>query len=439
MRFTQPGPYFLAFLLALSIPTLGCGRGASEEEQDQASIEQGAEQEEEEGTFDSGDQTAAKDPEVPTRRIEVIEPEDGDDIGADPVLDERERRLAERQAELDARERRLRELREPRESPRVAQAPARPAPEPREPKREPKVAAPEPREPEERQARAPRPAPPVERPAKKPVERPAEPEETEIAENAENAENDDIDVRDAENTDRNDRADRNDRDERADREREQEEQALREEREARRREEDRTDRTDRTERTEERSERSERSERPEPETSSVPAGTVMEAQFLEGVSSESSEPGDIFRARIANDVTTGRGVAIPAGSEVIGVVTEAVATRKVGGRAKLAVKFTDLVLPSGSTVPIRASFVEQGRSQTGKDAATIGGSAAGGAVIGRILNRKDRSRGAVIGAIIGAAAGTILASRTPGEEVSIPEGTVVNLRLDDGVEVRRRR
>ena len=409
MRFTQPGPYFLAFLLALSIPTLGCGRGA-EEEQDQVSIDQ------EEGTFDSGDQTAAKDPEIPTRRIEAIEPEAGDDAGADPVLDERERRLAERQAELDARERRVRELNQEEESPRVAQVPA-----PRKPERKPELAKPEPRKQEERQARAPRPAPPV--------ERPAEPEETEIAEiaenaeaaeNAENTEADDVDVRDAEDTGR------------ADREREQEQQVLREEREARRREEDRTDRT-------ERSERSERSERPEPETSSVPAGTVMEAQFLESVSSESSEPGDIFRARIANDVTTGGGVAIPAGSEVIGVVTEAVAARKVGGRARLAVKFTDLVLPSGSTVPIRASFVEQGRSQTGKDAATIGGSAAGGAVIGRILNRKDRSRGAVIGAIIGAAAGTILASRTPGEEVSIPEGTVVNLKLDDEVEVRRRR
>ena len=434
MRFTQPGPYFLALLLALSIPTLGCGRGA-EEEQDQVSIEQ------EDGTFDSGDQTAAKDPEVPTRRIEVAEPETGDDIGADPVLDERERRLAERQAELDARERRLRELKQQEEPSREARVAERPAPKP-EP-REPKVAAPEPREREERQARAPRPAPPVERPARKPVERPAEPEETEVAE-VEDAEarreRETARQREAENerAERDAREARDAETDRAEREREREERALREEREARRREEERAERTEREERSEP-SERSERSETETPRTASVPAGTVMEAQFLEGVSSESSEPGDIFRARIANDVTTGRGVAIPAGSEVIGVVTEAVPTRKVGGRARLAVKFTDLVLPSGGTVPIRASFVEEGRSQTGKDAATIGGAAAGGAVLGRILNRKDRSKGGVIGAIIGAAAGTILASRTPGEEVSITEGTVVNLKLDDGIEIRRRR
>lgn len=371
MRFTQPGPYFLALLLALSIPTLGCGRGVEEAEQDQVSIDQ---------EIDREDARIAEagDPEVPARRIEVIEPEAGDEIGADPVLDERERRLAERQAELDERERRLREQESapaPRPAPRAA------------PRAEPK---------EERQARAPQPAPRAEPPVK-----PAEPEEPESPEIAE--------------------ADR------AEAERAREEQAAREreEREAREAEAE--------------AERAEREASRVPAVASVPAGTVLEAQLLEGVSSESSEPGDIFRARIAGDVTADGGVAIPAGSEVVGVVTEAVTARKVGGRAKLAIKFTDLVLPSGGTVPIRASFVEEGRSQTGKDAATIGGAAAGGAVLGRILNRKDRSKGTVIGAVIGAAAGTILASRTPGEEVVIPEGTVVNLKLDDGVEVRRRR
>jgi type IV secretory pathway VirB10-like protein len=188
--------------------------------------------------------------------------------------------------------------------------------------------------------------------------------------------------------------------------------------------------------------REDRSERPAPEPASpvtVPAGTVMEVEFLQGLSSETSSAGDTFRARIASDLTSDGTVVIPGGSEVVGVVTEVVPLRKVGGKAKLALKFTDLVLPSGQTVPIHASFLQEGRSETRKDAATIGGAAAGGAVLGRILSRKDRSRGAVIGAIIGAAAGTAIASRTPGEEVTIPEGTAVNLKLDDAVEIRPRR
>lgn len=191
-----------------------------------------------------------------------------------------------------------------------------------------------------------------------------------------------------------------------------------------------------------------RDEEPEPEperervtsVATVPTGTVMRVEFLESLSSQTSEPGDIFRARVASDVTADGGqVVIPAGSEVVGVVGEAVPLRKVGGQAKLTLRFTDLVLPSGSTVPIRASFVGEGRSETRKDAATIGGAAAGGAILGRVLSKGNRSRGAVIGAIIGAAAGTAIASRTPGEEVTIDRGTAVDLKLDQEVEVRVRR
>jgi type IV secretory pathway VirB10-like protein len=180
--------------------------------------------------------------------------------------------------------------------------------------------------------------------------------------------------------------------------------------------------------------------RPATTVATVPSGTVMRVEFLESLSSQTSEPGDIFRARVSSDVTADGGqVVIPAGSEVVGVVGEAVPLRKVGGQAKLTLKFTDLVLPSGSTVPIHASFVGEGRSETRKDAATIGGAAAGGAILGRVLSKGNRSRGAVIGAIIGAAAGTAIASRTPGEEVTIDRGTSVDLKLDDDVEVRIRR
>lgn len=182
---------------------------------------------------------------------------------------------------------------------------------------------------------------------------------------------------------------------------------------------------------------------PEPEVRtvsvSVPAGTTFAAELQDTLSSASSRAGDTFRARIVDDVVDDGEVVIPAGSEVVGEVTEAVPLRKVGGKARLAVRFTDLVLSSGSTVPIRATLTEEGRNETGRDAATIGGGAAGGAVLGRVLSRKDRSKGALIGAIIGAAAGAVIAARTPGEEVTIPEGTVVNVALSDEVEVRLRR
>ena len=178
--------------------------------------------------------------------------------------------------------------------------------------------------------------------------------------------------------------------------------------------------------------------REEPRTAAVtvPAGTQIDVEFTRRLASNTSSPGDSFRARVNQDLIQDGVVAIPAGSEILGEVTDAVPLKRVGGQARLALKFTDLVLPSGKTVPIDASFVQEGRNETRRDAATIGGVAAGGAVLGRILSKGNRSRGSVLGAIIGAAAGTAIASKTPGEEVIIPEGSVVSLRLDDSVRVR---
>ncbi|MEO6195893.1 MAG: TrbI/VirB10 family protein, partial [Thermoanaerobaculia bacterium] len=178
--------------------------------------------------------------------------------------------------------------------------------------------------------------------------------------------------------------------------------------------------------------------REEPRTTAitVPAGTQIDVEFTRRLASNTSSPGDSFRARVSQDLFQDGVVVIPAGSEILGEVTDAQPLKRVGGQARLALKFTDLVLPSGKTVPIDASFVQEGRSETRRDAATIGGAAAGGAVLGRILNKGNRSRGSVLGAIIGAAAGTAIASKTPGEEVIINEGSVVGLRLDDSVRVR---
>ena len=170
----------------------------------------------------------------------------------------------------------------------------------------------------------------------------------------------------------------------------------------------------------------------------LPAGTQLDVELTRTLASNTSRAGDAFRVRVDRDVMEEGVVAIPAGSEILGEVTEAVPLKKIGGQARLGLRFTDLVLPSGKTVPIGASFVQSGRSETGRDAATIGGAAAGGAILGRILNKGSRSKGSVLGAIIGAAAGTAIASRTPGEEVVLPQGSVVTVKLDRPVEVRAR-
>jgi type IV secretory pathway VirB10-like protein len=169
----------------------------------------------------------------------------------------------------------------------------------------------------------------------------------------------------------------------------------------------------------------------------VPAGTYLAAELTKTLASDTSKVGETFRARIGQDVTQDDGlVVIPAGSEVVGEVTAATPGKKIGGQARLTLKITDLVLPTGKTVPIDATIVQEGRGKGGRDAATIGGAAAGGAVLGRILGGADRGKGGVIGALIGAAAGAVIAAHTPAEQVVVPQGTALGLRLDQPVEVR---
>jgi outer membrane lipoprotein SlyB len=169
---------------------------------------------------------------------------------------------------------------------------------------------------------------------------------------------------------------------------------------------------------------------PEPLIVTVPEGTELGVMFLDGVSSAASQAGDTFRVRITEDIIQDEVPAIPAGSVITGTVLEAVSLKKIGGKAKLALEFNRLELPSGRTALIDASFATEGKSETKKDAATIGGAAAGGALLGRIVKKKDKGKGALIGAIVGAAAGTAIAAKTEGEEVELPAGTELDLVLN---------
>ncbi len=175
--------------------------------------------------------------------------------------------------------------------------------------------------------------------------------------------------------------------------------------------------------------------RPEPVIHTVTAGTVLDVEFLDGVSSRSSQAGDIFRARLAKDVAVEGTVVIPAGSIVKGTVTEAVSLKKIGGTARLALDFNRLELPSGEVVPIVAGVSQAGKSETAKDAGTIAGATAGGAILGRLLSKKDKGKGTVIGAIVGGAAGTAIAAKTKGEEIDIPPGTQLKIQLSEPAKV----
>lgn len=172
---------------------------------------------------------------------------------------------------------------------------------------------------------------------------------------------------------------------------------------------------------------------PQPvEPVTVPDGTQLSLALTSPLSSQTAQVGDAVSAELTEAVVVDGLVALPVGTRVAGQVTEAHALAKIGGQARLAFSL-DTLFTGGREVPIAASFARTGKSETGKDAATI----AAGAAIGIILGNqsKHNDRGKVIGGVLGGAAGTGVAAATKGETIELPAGTELRLTLRGAVTV----
>jgi len=63
-----------------------------------------------------------------------------------------------------------------------------------------------------------------------------------------------------------------------------------------------------------------------------------------------------------------------------------------------------------------------------KTAGIIGGSAAGGALLGKVLGGSTKN--AAVGSVLGGAIGTGIAAGTRGEDVELPAGSPLTIKLD---------
>jgi hypothetical protein len=166
---------------------------------------------------------------------------------------------------------------------------------------------------------------------------------------------------------------------------------------------------------------------PAPKTLTVPSGTELKFALASDVSTKSAKVGDTFRARLTSDVVIDGHVAVPAGTIVVGQVTNVVSgSKEIGTTPTISLHFSSLEYSGGRTLPISGDFTSTGKSEKGQDTAKIVGGAAAGAILGHQTNNK--SSGSIIGGLIGAGAGTLAAKKT-GSEVKLPAGTEVAVVL----------
>jgi len=168
----------------------------------------------------------------------------------------------------------------------------------------------------------------------------------------------------------------------------------------------------------------------------IPAGTILSVRLDQGLSSADALAGQPFSGRLAEPVVLGGDVVLQTNTVFRGKVLEVQPAKRIGGRARLNLLFTSLE-HDGRDVPITGFYYSESKSQTKKDAATIGGAAVGGAVVGRVIGheRGDEADGTAVGAAVGAAIGSAVAASNKGQEVTLPEGALVRIELEAPVTI----
>jgi type IV secretory pathway VirB10-like protein len=159
----------------------------------------------------------------------------------------------------------------------------------------------------------------------------------------------------------------------------------------------------------------------------LPAASVIGLQVESSTNTERARVEDRIDARVSRDVMAGGRVAIPAGSRVIGSVTEVDRGGKVKDQARLGIRFHTLVLADGTQVPLRTDTVYRlGEAPAPSSTKKIGGAAIGGAILGAILGG---GKGAAIGGATGAAGGTAAVMASDRNPASLKQGEYLNVKL----------
>lgn len=164
--------------------------------------------------------------------------------------------------------------------------------------------------------------------------------------------------------------------------------------------------------------------------SSIPAGTEIDVRLQNQLTSDTAQVEDRFEATTVVDLYEGNRVLIPAGSVMRGIVTSVNRASRTDRKGSLTVSFNQVTVGNRS-YSMRGSVTQAIESDGIRgEAGRIGAGSAVGAIIGGIVGGV---KGALLGVLIGGG-GTMVA--TEGKDVTLPQGTLLRVRLDTPPEIR---
>jgi hypothetical protein len=183
-----------------------------------------------------------------------------------------------------------------------------------------------------------------------------------------------------------------------------------------------------------------------PATGTIPRDTIMRVELLGNLSTEASQKGDHFQARVIEPKEY-------EGATIDGHVANVKRPGRVKSTAQLQLAFDEIRLTDGRSSKMSAQVIEvipngggrgvgkvdseggvQGRDSTKTDVEKVGGAAGIGAVIGVIAGG---GVGAAVGATIGAGVGTAGVLSERGKDINLYQGQQLRIRTAGEVTIQQ--
>ena len=164
----------------------------------------------------------------------------------------------------------------------------------------------------------------------------------------------------------------------------------------------------------------------------LPVGTPVTIRTTTEIDTDRNRVGDVFDGILDEPLVWGNRTVVPRGATVKGRIAYAKESGKLSGQYQLVLELTELIAEGKSFMLRTSDYSEVGLSRGRRTAATVGGTAALGAIIGAIAGG---GTGAAVGAASGAAVGTGVQVMTKGQVLRIPAETILEFRLQAPLEM----
>jgi hypothetical protein len=173
----------------------------------------------------------------------------------------------------------------------------------------------------------------------------------------------------------------------------------------------------------------------------VPTGTKIPIIMDTAVDSDTSQEGDEFEARTAEDLSIDGSVVVPAGSVIHGRIATLAAPKALLRNGSVALKFDTVTTPDNRQLPLTANLVarggvvhaRRGMKDIAIDAGVFSAPALAGLAIGAVAGHSSSKLGvgggALIGVGVGAAVGVAVLLARKGKRIEVRPGDELKIEL----------